>query len=101
MKKITTILGLLLISSTVFGGTFEHETTQKANAVFGLVKCDVETRQPGFGTCDEEIQGAKEARISDAFIFEILSKRNLNLPDRLEGGKLSNWFWVKSTAQIK
>ena len=101
MKKVTTILGLMLISSTVFGGTFENETTKKANAVFGLVKCEVETRQAGFATCDEEIKGARQARISDAFIFELLSKRKLNLPDYLEDGKLSNWFWVKSAAQNK
>ncbi len=100
MKKLITVLSLVLVASTVFADDFQERTTEKVDAVFGLMKCEPELRKNGIRTCEEEIEGARNSGISDVFIYELITKRNLNLSNHANGG-LSSWYWVKASVLIK
>jgi hypothetical protein len=100
MKRVTTILSLILISSTVFSEQLDTRAMQTVNAVFGLLKCEDQHRQNGIGTCEEEIMAARQARVSDAFIFQLINDRKLTLSNTTPTGGLSQWFWVKTSVEL-
>ena len=100
MKKLITFFALMsTLCTQAYAISFEENTLTKANAVFGLMKCEAVVEKNGIENCENEIQNAQAANISDLFIFELLSKRNLYLSDKVDG-HLSNWFWVKTSAAL-
>jgi hypothetical protein len=97
----TLIVGLILLTSfSVFADSFEEKVTTKANAVFGLMKCDADITANGIATCEDEIRGALDSGIQATFIVDLINERGLHLPDKINN-KLTNWFWVKAAASFE